>query len=643
LGIIGVVAMVGILRGKDLLLMIETAVALAVAAVPEGLPIVATIALARGMTRMAQNNALINRLASVETLGSSTIICTDKTGTLTENQMTVSYILMEGGEVAVTGEGLQTEGQFKRDGKPIAPDEDELLRQILVTGMLCNNASLNVENENKADAVGEPLEVALLVAGVKAGIKKKQLLQDQPEVREDAFDPEVKMMATFHEQNGHYKVAVKGAPEAILEHCQRIRSKEGPKQITDDDRERWLEKNTDYAANGYRLLGLAEKESDTLEKPYEGLVFLGMVALRDPPREEVVDAIKNCRAAGVRVVMVTGDQPLTAVSVGRSVGLIEDDTEAVLGRELKPLDELADDEHERLSSTTIFARVSPKEKLDLIALHQQNGEVVAMTGDGVNDAPALKKADIGVAMGRRGTQVAREAADMVLEDDEFSTIVLAIRQGRVIFNNIRRFVIYLISCNISEIMVVFLASLVDWTLPIKPLQILFLNLVTDVFPALALGVSEGDPGVMENPPRKKSESVLTRSNWVVISGYSALITLSVLSGFALADTWLGLPASKSVTISFLTLALAQLWHVFNMRDHGSDFFRNDIVRSPYIWGALVLCVGLLLLAVYVPVFAGFLELVDPGISGWSFIVGLSLIPWVVGQLLKHVQVPIIDR
>lgn len=637
LGIILIVAVVGILRGKDLLLMIETAVALAVAAVPEGLPIVATIALARGMTRMAQHNALINRLASVETLGSSTIVCTDKTGTLTENQMTVSYILTEEGECEVSGEGLQVQGQFKQDGKPIAVEDDNLLRQILVTGVLCNNASLKVDNGNGTEAVGEPLEVALLVAGIKAGIEKKELIQEQPEAREDAFDPEVKMMATFHKQNGHYNVAVKGAPEAILEHCHRIQSKKGRKEMTDEDRERWLEKNTNYARNGYRLLALAVKESNTLDEPYEELVFLGMVALHDPAREEVVGAIEDCKSAGVRVVMVTGDQPLTAMSVGHSVRLIQEDTDAVLGKELKPLDELADDELKRLAETIIFARVSPKQKLDLIALHQKNGEVVAMTGDGVNDAPALKKADIGIAMGQRGTQVAREAADMVLEDDAFSTIVLAIRQGRVIFNNIRRFVVYLISCNISEIMIVFLASLVDWTLPIKPLQILFLNLVTDVFPALALGVSEGDPSVMQHSPRKKTESVLTRSHWLVISGYSALITFSVLTGFALADVWLGMPSSKAVTISFLTLAMAQLWHVFNMRDRGSDFFRNDIVRSPYIWGALVLCIGLLLIATYVPVFANFLELENPGITGWSFILGLSLIPWVVGQLLKQVQ------
>lgn len=640
LGIIVIVALVGILRGKDILLMLETAVALAVAAVPEGLPIVATIALARGMMRMARHNALINRLASVETLGSTTVVCTDKTGTLTENQMTVSRIILESGEIEVSGEGMQLDGTLSRNGHQVEIEKSSSLRSLLVTGMLCNNASVQVENGKGIKAVGEPLEVALLVAGIKSGLKRDELVEEQPEVREDAFDPEIKMMATFHKQNGGYKVAVKGSPEAVLEKSTQIQLEDDCRDMNADDRQRWLDKNTDLAGKGYRMLALANRQTNALEDPYKNLNFLGLVALQDPPREDVESALQACKEAGVRVVMVTGDQPLTAKTVAQSVGLIRENenTNVILGHELVDVDGLNEKERNQLAQAKIFARVSPKQKLDLIALHQGQGAIVAMTGDGVNDAPALKKADIGIAMGQRGTQVAREAADMVLEDDEFSTIVLAIRLGRVIFNNIRRFVLYLISCNVSEIMVVFLASLMNWPLPIKPLQILFLNLVTDVFPALALGVSEGDPHVMQREPRKKSEPVLTRSHWMAISGYSIMITISVFGAFLMANHWLEMSVTRTVTISFLTLALAQLWHVFNMRDQGSDFFANDIFRSPYIWGALVLCLGLLLVAIYIPFLASLLQLEPLGTRGWLLALGFSLIPWIVGQALKQREI-----
>jgi Ca2+-transporting ATPase len=279
--------------------------------------------------------------------------------------------------------------------------------------------------------------------------------------------------------------------------------------------------------------------------------------------------------------------------------------------------------------------VSPKQKLDLITLHQKNHSIVAMTGDGVNDAPALKKADIGVAMGQRGTQVAREASDMVLKDDSFSTIVAAVEQGRVIFNNIRKFIVYLLSCNVSEILIVAIASIMRAPLPLLPLQILFLNLVTDVFPALALGVGEGDPDIMQRPPRDPRESIITRHHWIGIGLYGAVITISVLVAFAISFLWLDAGSELSVTISFVTLALAQLWHVFNMRDRESGLFKNEITRNPYIWGALILCVGLVLIAIYIPVLSLVLHLTDPGYKGWLLIGGLSLVPLLVGQLLNR--------
>lgn len=641
LGIILVVAIAGILRGKEFLLMIETAIALAVAAVPEGLPIVATIALARGMRRMAEQNALVNRLASVETLGGTNVICTDKTGTLTENQMTVTRYVFTSGEIEVSGEGLETKGEFLEDGEPIDLNDHSVLTQALKVGLLCSNAELPKNPEEDSQAIGETVEVALLVSGAKAGIRREELVETWPEVREVAFDPEVKMMATFHEQGQGYLVAVKGAPEAVLEvaSCQMLEEDEY-EEMQPEDRNFWKQANERLASEGLRLLALATKKVDSSDiNPYQGLNFLGLVAMLDPPREDVRSAIKECEKAGVKVTMVTGDQAITAHNIAKAVGLIEDQSEVdvVMGNELKPPESLTKETHRRILQAPIFARVSPKQKLDLIANHQKSGAIVAMTGDGVNDAPALKKADIGIAMGQRGTQVAREAADMVLEDDAFSTIVLAVQLGRVIFNNIRRFVLYLLSCNISEILVIFLATIVNWPLPIRPLQILFLNLVTDVFPALALGVSKGDPTVMHRPPRNPKEPILMRKHWLNIAGFSSVISLSVLGAYSMASIWLHMDTERTVTISFLTLAFAQLWHVLNMRDKGSHFYKNDVFQNKYVWGAIVLCIFLLLGSVYITPLAKVLVIVDPGWSGWGLILGMGLVPWIVGQIYKSVS------
>ena len=557
LGIAVVVAISGILAGRDLFLMVETAIALAVASIPEGLPIVATVALARGMWRMAQRNALINKLSAVETLGATNVILTDKTGTLTENRMTVVNIVLEGERVSITGRGLNRDGEFKRDGEPISPNEDARLRQALEVSVLCTDASLPPEDADAAEAVGDPLEVALLVAGAKAGLRRDELLETQPEVREVAFDAEAKMMATYHKEDGRYRVAVKGALEAVIDASTEILNTEGERLPVDDDvRDRWHAKNMQLAEEGLRVIALATKTVDDPEaEPYENLTFLGLTALLDPPREPVREAIQACQNAGIEVVMITGDQPATARNVAQEVGLVHhENADVIYGQELS--EELTEEEKREVLDALIFARVTPKQKLSLIAAHQDAGAIVAMTGDGVNDAPALKKADIGVAMGQRGTQVAREAADMILKDDAFSTIVVAVEQGRAIFNNIRKFVLYLLSCNVAEIMIVALASVVNAPLPIRPLQILFLNLVTDVFPALALGVGEGDPHIMERPPRDPEEPIIARRHWAVITGYSALISMAVLAVLALAEQAFALARARPLTLSFVALAFA---------------------------------------------------------------------------------------
>ncbi|HLU99905.1 MAG TPA: cation-transporting P-type ATPase, partial [Acidobacteriota bacterium] len=535
----------------------------------------------------------------------------------------------------LTGKGLALEGQFMQNGQPIDPTNCETLKGLLECGVLCNNAHLYRSDEGGVQASGDPLEVALLVAGAKAGIERESLLERLPEVREEAFDSETKMMATFHSHSDNFLVCVKGAAESVLDHC-RFLARDGEElPIQEEERSAWLKQNDELAAKGLRVLALARKiVSNKDENPYQDLVFLGLVAMEDPPRSDVKQSIQLCQEAGIRVIMVTGDQPKTARSIAVQVGVVENDEALVIeGKDLKPPEEMTSMEKEKLLSAQIFARVSPRQKLDLIALHQKNGSVVAMTGDGVNDAPALKKADIGVAMGQRGTQVAQQTADMVLQDDAFSTIVVAVQEGRIIFENIRKFVLFLLSCNISEVLIISLASIVRAPLPLTPLQILFLNVVTDVFPALALGVGKGDPSIMNRPPRDPSESILTNRHWRGIAIYGLLITISVLGAFALALNYHDYTVAEAVTVSFLTLSLAQLWHVFNMRDSNSRFIRNDVVQNPFVWGAIVLCILLLLMAVFVPVLANVLSLEILGFDGWILVIVMSFIPLILGQLL----------
>ncbi|MCF8145826.1 MAG: cation-transporting P-type ATPase [Deltaproteobacteria bacterium] len=645
LAIAALLIVTGLIAQREILLIIETSIALAVAAIPEGLPIVATVALARGMWRMSRRNALINRLSAVETLGATNIICTDKTGTLTENRMTLSQLLLpskhrnEIEEIEIRGTAGE-DFRFLSGDQEVDPSDDTVLREALQVGVLCNNADLGRQSSGEnGDGVGDPMEIALLKAGLGAGWPRADLLQSMPEEREEAFDPDVMMMATFHKVNGQYLVAVKGAPEAVLEVCTRMRTGEGDTELNKETRERWLDANGRMAEEGLRVLAVATKHTESRdEKPYENLVFLGLLGLVDPPRKDVAGAIQACREAGIRVIMVTGDQPVTARYIGSVLNLTDEDGTGVIhGKDIGDPDELSQDQRNRLLQASIFARVSPKQKLDLIALHQKNGAIVAMTGDGINDAPALKKADIGVAMGRRGTQVAREAADVVLKDDAFKSIVVAVQQGRAIFDNIRKFILFLLSGNVGEVMIVAFALLAGAPLPLLPLQILYLNMIGDVFPALALGVGEGDSSKMNRPPRDSKEPILTRGHWIAIGGYGFLISACVLVAFYIALASLEMDTDKAVTVSFLTLAFARLWHVFNMRDKGSRLIRNDVTRNPFVWGALGLCSALLVAAVYLPGISTALQMAPPGISGWGVIFGMSLIPLFIGQTVKQIR------
>jgi len=631
-----VVGTSGIIAGRDLVLMIETGIALAVASIPEGLPIVATIALARGVWRMAKRNALIKKLAAVETLGATSIICTDKTGTLTENRLTAVEFVLDSGKILIDVTADDSKNIFITDGgTSLLPHENLPLQAAIEVSVLCNNASLSDSRHGDEDkAVGDPLEIAFLTMASKAGFNQAETVSKYPEEKEVAFDSDIKMMATYHRIESGFRVAVKGAPESILAGCDSVLATDGDQKLTEDIRKEWMAHNESMASRGLRVLALAEKDTQDIDiVPYQHLRLIGLVGLMDPPREDVREAIKLCRDAGIRVIMATGDQAVTARAIGKSVGIVEeDDAPVVHGLDFKKLAELSPDEKNYIASVNLFARVNPSQKLDLIALHREKNAIVAMTGDGVNDAPALKYADIGIAMGKRGTQVAREASDMILKDDAFSSIVHAVEQGRIIFKNIRAFVIYLLSCNLSEIMTVTFAAFLGLPLPLLPLQILFLNIVTDVFPALALAAGDGNPGIMKQPPRHKHTPILTKEHWIHVTVYGAMITCAVLGALLISLYVLDLPERESVTISFLTLAFAQLWHVFNMRERDSSMFNNAIIRNPFIWGALALCTVLILMTLYVPILSSVLKVANPGFQGMTLMFGMSLLPLVAGQL-----------
>jgi Ca2+-transporting ATPase len=627
------ITVAGIVTGNELLLMVEAGIALAVAAIPEGLPIVATLTLARGMLRMARKNALVERLSAVETLGATTVILTDKTGTLTENRMRLDQLLLAGGEVVVNHTG----GRFLRDDQRIDPDTDPALRRALEIGVLCTNATLGgaAPDISEDSDTGDPTEIALLRAGQLAGLTRTGLTARYPELAEIAFDSAAKRMATIHQDGDGFLIVAKGAPETVLPACENVLTGEAVDVLGKAERDGWLSAAETLAARGLRMLALAFKQTESAGAPvYHDLTLAGLAAIHDPPRSDIREAIQACRDAGITVIMVTGDHIGTAKSVSEAIGLSERGASAKAGHELAPMTGADAETGGELRRTIIFARVTPEQKLDLIRLHQQAGEVVAMTGDGVNDAPALRQADIGVAMGLRGTQVAREAADIVLRDDAFSTIVTAIREGRVIFANIRRFATYLLSCNLAEVLIVGLAVLAGLPLPLLPLQILFLNLVTDVFPAFALGLGEGDENVLKRPPRNPAEGLLTRRQWRAIVFFGALITAATLGALLIALTVLGLEGPEAVTISFLTLAFAQLWHVFNMRSTTAPLWRNDVVRNPYVWGALALCVGLLAAATYFSPLAAVLQIIAPGPAAWLLILVMSAAPVVVSEIVR---------
>jgi Ca2+-transporting ATPase len=638
-GVAALVTGLGVLRGAELWLMVETGIALAIAAVPEGLPVVATITLAVGVRRMARRRALVRRLAAVETLGSATVICTDKTGTLTAGEMTVRVLAVGGKRLEVTGAGYEPVGEFRSDGATVEVSEVTGAELALRIGALANRAAVGKAAEGWV-VVGDPTEAALLVLAEKGGLKREDMQAAYPEVAELPFSSERQLMATFHRwPDGKIVVCVKGGPRRIAEESSAALTGAGVVPLSDEARAALLDENRELAGLGLRVLALAYRQLDEDESPgpeaVHDLVFVGFAGIQDPPAEGVRETIAHFHNAGVRTVMITGDQAVTAEAVGCDLGLLRDGEGTVRGRELSRLSEaeLAD----RLGRVSVFSRVSPEHKLRIIEAFQACGDVVGMLGDGVNDAAALKKADIGVAMGLRGTDVAKETADVVLQDDRFETVSFAVEHGRVIYDNIRKFIFYLFSCNLSEVATLLVAGLAGMPLPLLPLQILWLNLVTDVFPALALAMEPPEPDVMGRPPRDPKSAIL--SPWFLSSvvTFSLLITSATLGVFVWALEFRGAEVLDAVTLAFMTLALAQLFHVFNARSARPVVFGRRLFRNRWIWGALALTIGLQIATVYNPLLSRVLQTHSPSPREWLVVLAASLMPLVVGQMLKPIS------
>ncbi|MBB5638392.1 Ca2+-transporting ATPase [Pedobacter cryoconitis] len=615
LGMTAIFAVTGFIQGKTILTIIETSIALAVAAIPEGLPIVATVALSYGMLLMARRNAIVKKLSAVETLGSTGVILTDKTGTLTENKIHADTFAFPEENIKVHIENKQLKflsGKIKVS--------TENYNKLLLTGVLCNDSN---------GISGDPVEVALIQTAIAAGLDTGELVKEYVRTAEVPFSSEMMMMGTLHQTSSGYFAAAKGSMERLLEKCSQIQFGTLIKHLDAECKNALLLKSEEMSASGQRVLAFAYRADDSLNvhNYLDDLVYIGMVGFLDPPRKDIKAAILSCRNAGIKVVMITGDHPQTALNIARKVGLIDEkNKEVITGKELPKPELLTKEWRQRILATAVFARASPKQKLEIADVFQKAGSIVAMTGDGVNDAPALKKADVGIAMGIRGTQVAKETASIILKDDSFTSIADAVAHGREIFQNIQKFVVYLVSCNLSEIFIVTVLGVAVPGATLLPLQILFLNMVTDIFPALALGLGTGDRTVMLSPPRDPEKNIITNQKWLVIALYSAAITLAVIIAVIYCKEVLHSDDRTCNNIAFITLVFAQLFHVFNMSSNGSGFLNNEITRNKFVWIAILICSGLTFMAFAIPGMRIVLGLSILSFKLWMVSITIGLLP-----------------
>lgn len=636
--IVAVVFLLGMLRGVPPIMMFLTSVSLAVAAIPEGLPAVVTITLALGVTRMVQRHALIRRLPAVETLGSTTVICSDKTGTLTKNEMTATRLYLGGEVLTVSGEGYAPVGEIRWNGEPTNGTPHPGLTALLQAGVLCNGAELRLE-ALAWQVLGDPTEGALLVVAAKTGLSKADLDRENPVLGEVPFDSERKKMTMVRRAASGPVAYVKGAPDVLLRDCTAWMSRDGQiTALTEEIRQRILSTNQQFASQALRVLGVAMRPLDILPDAYTAtslehdLTFLGLVGMKDPIRPEAKAAVHTCRTAGIQTVMITGDHKDTAVAIAHDLGILETGAQAISGIEL---DQLSDDELEkRVARTAVYARVSAEHKLRVVRAWKRRGAVVAMTGDGVNDAPALKAADIGVAMGITGTDVTKEASDMVITDDNFASIAAAVEEGRAVFDNIRKAVFYLLSCNISEILLMLLATLFALPLPLLPVQILWINLVTDGLPALALAIDPKDPDLMRRPPRSPAEQFLTKERFLMLFAQGSFLALITLGAFVYCLYGMDLSLDRARTLTFTILVMAQLFHAFNNRSDRRSLFEIGLLTNKPLLGAVALSAALQAAIVLTPPLHQIFDVVPFDAEHWLLAFGMGILPLVAMEIWK---------
>jgi len=633
LGVCALVTVMGILRGEPVMTMFMAGISLAVAAIPEGLPAIVTVVLAIGVQRMAAHNAIVRKLPAVETLGCTTAICSDKTGTLTQNKMTVVRLATLKHHLMISSEdGHQVKGTFiGNNQQEVNPLQDSTLKRILEVAWNCNNSQLTQE-KGEIESEGDPTEIALRAMAYKAGLRNSL-----KRIREIPFDSEKKRMSVVVQQGNKYFVFTKGALEQILPLCQKV---EGGRSFTQDKsallalQDKWAEQALRVLAFAYREINWAEAHNLPEHQLEKNLTLLGVCGMIDPPRVGVTESVRLCRQAGITPIMITGDHPATALAIGQQIGL-SDHNQALIGSQIDALDDRQ--LFQKTMQSRVFARVTPQHKNRIVKVLQKYGHVVAMTGDGVNDAPAVKAADIGISMGITGTEVTKEASAMILADDDFSTIVKAVYQGRAIYDNIRKFIRYLLGCNIGEVLVMFMASLLAMPLPLLPIQILWVNLVTDGLPAMALGLEPPVPGIMQRKPRPVDEGVFSRGlGWIILSR-GIFISVITLISFSVGLVYFKVQGMDELSLArsmaLTTLVIAQLFYVFECRSETFSPFELGFFKNKFLIGAVVCSLTMHLAVLYIPFFQHIFQTVALSWWQWLIIVGMAGVRFIWKYLL----------